>query len=42
MHVQKKDQLDSLNISEVIESEKYVYLNDRKLLFQNTRQKSTC
>ena len=42
MHVQKKDQLDSLNISEVIESEKYVYLNDRKLLFQNTLQKSTC
>ena len=33
MHFQKKDQLHSLNISEVIDSEKSGYVNARKLPF---------
>ena len=33
MHVQKKDQLDSLNILKVFDSEKCGYLNARKPLF---------
>ena len=33
MHFEKKDQLYTLNISEVIDSEKYGYLNARKLPF---------
>ena len=41
-HFQKKDQLLSLNISEVIHSKKCGYLNARKLLFQNTLRESTC
>ena len=40
-HFQKKDQLHSFNISEVIDSEKCGYLNARKLLFQNTLREST-
>ena len=42
MHFEKKDQHHSLNISKVIESEKYGYLNARKLPFWNTFEKSTC
>ena len=42
MHVQKRDQLYSLNISEVTDSEKYGYLNGPKLVFQNTLRESTC
>ena len=41
MHFEKKDQLHSLNISEVIESEKYGYLNALKLPFWDTFEKST-
>ena len=41
MHFEKKDQLFSLNISEVSDSEKCGYLNARKLLFQNTLREST-
>ena len=36
VHFEKKDQPHTLNISEVIDSEKCGYLNARKLLFQNT------
>ena len=35
VYLQKKHQLDSLNISEVIDSEKYSYWNAKKQLFQN-------
>ena len=42
MHVQKKDQLYSLNISEVTDFEKCRYLNAQKLLFENTLRGSTC
>ena len=42
MHVPKKDQVDSLNISEVTDSEKFGYLNAGKVLFQNTLRGSTC
>ena len=42
MHFQNKDQLYSLNISEVTDSEKYGCLNARKRLFQNTLRGSTC
>ena len=42
MHFEKKNHLYKLNISEVIHSEKYGYLNDRKLLFQNTLRESMC
>ena len=42
VHFEKKDQLDSLNISEVRDSEKCGYSNVRKLLFQNTLRESTC
>ena len=38
----QKDQLYSLNISEVSDSEECGYLNARKLLFQNTLPESTC
>ena len=40
--LKKKNHLYKLNISEVIHSEKYGYLNDRKLLFQNTLRESMC
>ena len=42
VHFFKKDQLYNLNISDVIHSEKYGYLNARKLLFQNNLRESTC
>ena len=42
MHVEKKDQLCSLNISKVSDSEKCGYLNAQKLVFQNTIGESTC
>ena len=42
MRFENEDQLHSLNISEVIDSEKCGYLNARKLLFQNTLRGSTC
>ena len=42
MHFGKKDQLYSLNISVVTESENCGYLNARKLLFQNILRESTC
>ena len=38
----KNDHLDSLNISEVIDSEKCSYLNAKKQLFQNTFRQWTC
>ena len=41
-HFQKNDQVHSLNIQDIIESEKYVDLNARKLLFQNTLPESMC
>ena len=41
LHVKKKTQLYSLNISEVIDSEKCGYLNARKLLFSNILREST-
>ena len=41
MYVQKKDQLYSLNIFQVIDSENYGYWNARKLVFQNTLREST-
>ena len=40
-HLEKKDQLDSLNSFEVIYFKKWTYLNAKKLLFQNTLQEST-
>ena len=42
MHFEKKDQLDSFNILEVIDSQIYGYLNARKLLFWDTFKESTC
>ena len=42
MHFEKKGQVYNLNISEVIDSEKYGYLNARNLLLQNTLRESTC
>ena len=42
MHFEKKDQLHSLNTSEVIDSEKCCYLNARKLFFPDTLRESTC
>ena len=42
VHFERKDQLYNLNISEIIDCEKYGYLNARKLLFQNTLRESTC
>ena len=42
MHVRKKDQLYSLKIWQVTDSEKCGYLNARKLLFQNNLRESTC
>ena len=42
VHFEKKAQVCKLNISEVIDSEKYGYLNARKLLFQNTLRESMC
>ena len=41
MHIQKKDKLDSLNILEVTDSEKFYCLNARKILFVNTLRVST-
>ena len=40
--LEKKDQLDSLNISEVIDSEKCYYSSPKKQLFQNTLREWTC
>ena len=42
MDFEKKDQRYTLNIWEVIDSEKCGYLNAQKLLFQNTLPESTC
>ena len=42
MHFEKKYQVQSLNISELIDSEKHGYLNARKLPFYNTCGESTC
>ena len=42
MHFETKDQLHSLNILQVIDSEKCGYLNARKLLFQNNFRDSAC
>ena len=42
VHFEKKNHLYKLNILEVIHSEKYGYLNARKLLFQNTLRESMC
>ena len=39
---EKKDQLYSLIISELIDSENCGYLNARRLLFYNTLRQSTC
>ena len=39
---ERKDQLHTSNILERIDSEKYSYLNARKLPFQNTLRESTC
>ena len=41
VHFENKYQLHSLNISEVIDSKKYGYLNARKVPFQNTCGEST-
>ena len=41
-YLEKKDQLDSSNIWEVIDSKKCAYLNAKKPLFQKTHQESTC
>ena len=41
-HFEKRVQLHSFNISEVVDSEECDYLNARKLLFQNALWKSTC
>ena len=40
--LKKKDQLDRSNILEVTDSEKFAYLNAKKLFFQNTLLESTC
>ena len=42
VHFEKKDQLYSLNISVVSDSEKCGYLNAGKPLFQNTLRESSC
>ena len=42
MHFENKDQLYSLNILEVSDSEKCGYMNARKPLFQNNIRESTC
>ena len=42
VHLENKDQLDSLYSFKVINSEKCTYLNAKKLLFQNTLRESTC
>ena len=42
MHFEKKCQVYNLHISEVIDSEKYGYLNAQKLLFQKTIREPTC
>ena len=39
---QRKDDLHSLNISEVIDSEQCGFLNARKCVFQNDLLRSTC
>ena len=41
-HFEEKDQLHSLNILEVIDSDKCGYLNARKFLFYNTLPDSRC
>ena len=41
-HLEKNYRLHSINISEVLHSEKYSYLNAKKQLFQNTLQEWTC
>ena len=40
-HFERKDELHSLNISEVIDTEECGFLNSRKLLLQKTHLKST-
>ena len=42
MHFEEKDEVHSLNISEVIDSEKYGYLNAQKVPFYNTFGQSMC
>ena len=42
VHLEKKDHLYSLSLSEVSDSEKCGYFNAGKLLFQNTVRESTC
>ena len=42
VHFEKKDQLHSVNILEIIDSEKYGYLNARTFPFWNTHHESTC
>ena len=42
VYLEKKEQLHTLNISEVIHSEKCSYLSAKKQLFQNTLRESTC
>ena len=41
-HLDKKDQLDSSSIWEVIDFENCAYLNAKTLFFQNTHRESTC
>ena len=42
LYLEKKYQLHSLNISEVIDSEKCFFLNVKKQLFQNNLRESKC
>ena len=42
IYLENKDQLDSVNISEVMDSAKCSYLNAKKELFQNTFRDWTC
>ena len=42
VYFKEEDQLHSLNISEVIDSDKCSYLNAKKQLFQNTLLEWTC
>ena len=41
-HLEKKDHLDRSNILEVIDYEKFAYLNTKRLFSQNTPMESTC
>ena len=42
VYFEKKGQVYNLDISEVIDAEKYGYLNARKFLFKNTLRESRC